>query len=380
MKKILGLVAFVGLAFLAWAKFGDRVVGTEGGAAGDSEEAEVYVVESGHVAAVLKETGTIRARETVAVKSKVPGRVRSVSVAEGDRVEQGQVVAILEPDAQVALNLSQKRMEVRRLWLELSQRERNWWRQERLNGEGLTSAMVAEETERDWRLAETLYLQAKASLNLLEREANQPETKDAEELLGESSAISHFRILAPTKGVVSRVAVEPGELATSGTSSLDPKGALLMEIVDESVLQVSVDVNQIDVSKLAEGMTAELSLPSRSEETFPARVMRIAIVPNSEVTQLVVYPVTLELEERPDGLRLGMSVDVNLTLASADDVLRIPVLAFAEKESTTLVRVKVGLATFEDREVTIGVRGDQYVEVSHGLEAKDLILARHPDA
>ena len=80
--------------------------------------ARTHTVARGPVQLALKETGVVQPRQTVAVKSKVSGRIREVLVAEGDAVTAGQLVAVVEPDAQASVTLSQRRMELRRLALE----------------------------------------------------------------------------------------------------------------------------------------------------------------------------------------------------------------------------------------------------------------------
>src|SRR5258706_640363 len=151
--------------------------GFRAGAAGSAASRDVHVVSEGPVELTLKETGVVKPRQSVAVKSKVSGKVRQVLVAEGEPVRAGQLVAVVEPDAQASLTLSEKRMELRRLRLDLDQKERQYRRQVRLTSEGLVPKQIAAEAERDFRTTQNWFRQPKAALNLLEREANQPVTR-----------------------------------------------------------------------------------------------------------------------------------------------------------------------------------------------------------
>ena len=118
---ILGI--FLGGGALGWR----RLTGPDPGAG----EPESYTVAAGPVELALKEMGVVQPRQTVAVKSKVSGKILELKVAEGEKVKIGQLVAVVEPDSSALLTLSQHRLELRRLKIDLDQREREWRRQRR---------------------------------------------------------------------------------------------------------------------------------------------------------------------------------------------------------------------------------------------------------
>lgn len=344
---------------------------------------ETHVVDEGPVTVLIKEIGVVRPRQSVAVKSKVSGKVREVLVAEGDSVREGQLLAVVDPDAQASLTLSQKRLELRRLKVDLDQKEREWKRQGRLSAEGLVAPKESEEAERDFQMAQNFFLQAKTALNLLEKEANQSLTADDELSLVEPGGVTDYRIVSPLTGIVSSVRVKPGEMATSGTTGFSQEGALLMEISDQRQLEVVVNINEIDIPKVRPGMPAKVTLAARPGTPMDAKVDRVAVAPlvetaeGSDAGKVIVYPVSLTLPERPAELRQGMTATVDLTLTERLQVVRIPVLAFAEKEGKPLVRVREG-AVFSDREVTLGLKSERFVEVTSGLKPREVIAARYP--
>src|SRR5258706_7592078 len=79
------------------------------GAAGSAASPDVHVVSEGPVELTLKETGVVKPRQSVAVKSKVSGKVRQGLVGGGEPGRAGQLVAVVEPGAQAPLPPSQKR-------------------------------------------------------------------------------------------------------------------------------------------------------------------------------------------------------------------------------------------------------------------------------
>lgn len=352
----------------------------------DQSGTETVVVDTGPVSVLIKETGVVRPRQSVAVKSKVSGKVREVLVAEGDVVREGQLLAVVDPDAQASLTLSQQRLDLRRLKVELDQKERAWKRQTQLAKEGLVSAQLAEEAERDFRVAQNLFLQARTALNLLETEANQKLTADEVMSDAEPGGVTDYRILAPLSGIVSSVKVKPGEMATSGTTGFSQEGALLMEISDQRQLEVVINVNEIDVPKIRPGMTASVTLAARPGEPMAATVDRVAVAPLAESPstpdsgKVTVFPVSLRLPDRPAELRQGMSASVDIKREERLSVVRIPVLAFTEKDGKAFVRI-VGTGDPKapvDREITLGLKGERFVEVTAGLKAGEVIVARYP--
>jgi len=355
-------------------------------AAPDAAGTETVVVDTGPVSVLIKETGVVCPRQSVAVKSKVSGKVREVLVEEGDLVREGQLLAVVDPDAQASLTLSQQRLDLRRLKVELDQKERAWKRQAQLSKEGLVSAQLAEEAERDYRVAQNLFLQARTALNLLETEANQKLTADEGLSDAEPGGVTDYRILAPLSGVVSSVKVKPGEMATSGTTGFSQEGALLMEISDQRQLEVVVNVNEIDVPKLKPGMPAKVRLAAAPGTPIDAIVDRVAVAPlveagsTPDAGKVVVFPVSLRLPQRPAELRQGMSASVDITREERLTVVRIPVLAFTEKDGKSFVRIggTVDSKVPADREVTLGLKGDRFVEVTAGLKVGDVILSRYP--
>lgn len=354
-------------------------------ASAGKDDVAVHVVDVGPVEVLLKETGVVRPRQSVAVKSKVSGKVREIRVAEGEAVKAGQLVAVVEPDSQASLTLSEKRLELRRQKLDMDQKERAYRRQQRLAKEGLAPDQTMEEAERDFRTSQNLFYQAKTGLNLLEREANQPETKETDAANPDPGSLTEFRILAPISGIVASVKLKPGELATSGTTGLSQEGALIMEISDQSQLEVAVNLNEIDVPKVKPGMPAKVTLAARPGKPIAAVVDRVGVAPfidparAADPSKVVVYQVALKLPERPEELRQGMTANVDLTLESRPSVTRIPILAFGERDGKTLVRRKTA-SGFGDVAVTLGLKGDRFVEVASGLAPKDVIAARWPAA
>ena len=88
----LAAIAAVLLAVLGWFVFG-----RDTGIAVRTAEAMAIGNGAGGSASVLDATGYVVARRMATVSAKIPGKVREVLIEEGQRVEEGQVIATLDP-------------------------------------------------------------------------------------------------------------------------------------------------------------------------------------------------------------------------------------------------------------------------------------------
>ena len=155
---------------------------------------------------------------------------------------------------------------------------------------------------------------------------------------------------------------------TSNTSS----GTAFVVIANLDKLVVTANYAEADVVDLKVGQTATVTPNAQSDQTFNAKVTSIS--PTATVTSNVVtYPVTLTLDDTGTGLRDGQTVSAKVLVDQADNVLRLPassVRGTGERGTVTLVKSGV------QQTVTVGVglRGDQYLEITSGLSAGDQVV------
>lgn len=137
------------------------------------------------------------------------------------------------------------------------------------------------------------------------------------------------QIKSPITGVVTKKLLKEGELATglSGFSA----GTPILRIEDRTALRVLLNVNEIDVAKMTEGMSAKVSVDALPGEVFTGTVKRIA--PTSLGTSdgaavgqntVVKYEVEILLAKAESRLRSGMSAKCTLDVVRRTDVLVVP--------------------------------------------------------
>jgi multidrug efflux pump subunit AcrA (membrane-fusion protein) len=129
------------------------------------------------------------------------------------------------------------------------------------------------------------------------------------------------------------------------------------------------------VTELKEGTKASVSLDAYPDKIFLGRIRKIHFSPNTS-SGSPAYPVEIEFSDLDNGdlrLRLQMEGEAEIIVASANDVLLLPLEAVrGEKERWVYVLDKQGRQ--HKRKIKVGVEGEDAVEVIEGLSEGEKIL------
>ena len=202
-------------------------------------------------------TGRLEAASLVEVRPRVGGYVESVHFEEGGRVEQGQLLFLIDPrpfEAEVA-RLSAER-ERARAELEVARSYRD--RAERLLAQKATSREEFERLAADAAVAEAMLASVEAALEAAQLD------------------LSYTRVTAPISGRVSRALVKPGNLVDSAT--------LLTTVVTDDPIHAYFDIDEhtyLELIRGADGDPAGLTalVGLANEEGYP-HVARLDFVDN----------------------------------------------------------------------------------------------------
>jgi len=171
---------------------------------------------------------------------------------------------------------------------------------------------------------------------------------------------------APFIGVITEVWARPGQAI--------PAGSDLVLLTDPTQAEVRVTVIEEDLSLVRAGLSAELFFDARPELTVAGSVSRI--VPQRVAGEArPLYYVYIELDDPlPEGVVPGMTVDASIIVAQEEDVLRLPrALVSVRLDGTALVEVWHDEQR-ESRTIQVGLRGDVYITVQSGLSAGDQVV------
>ena len=251
---------------------------------------------------VLDASGYVVARRQTTVSSKVTGKVVEVFVEEGMRVEQDQVVAVLDDTTQQAqLSLAKAQAEASRAALqEIDARLRNA-RLERdrlrdLAKRGLTSTASVDAAEATFDELAARLKTGRENVKVAER--NVAVAQDA---------LSNMTIKAPFAGMVVSKNAQPGEMISPVSAGGGFTRTGICTIIDTESLEIEVDVNEAYIQRVQPGQRVSATLDAYAEWRIPAEV--IAIIPTAD-RQKATVKVRIALLERDERVLRDMGVKV----------------------------------------------------------------------
>ena len=141
-------------------------------------------------------------------------------------------------------------------------------------------------------------------------------------------------------------------------------GEMLYQIADLSSVWVLADVFERDIALVKPGQKVRLAISAYPEKSFAGTIAYIYPRLTAETRTI---PVRIELANPGGLLKPAMYASVELAVGAADRVLTVPVSAVIDSGTRQIVLVEKGAGRFEPREVKLGARSDDYVEVREGI-------------
>lgn len=368
--KIVLIVTILGIGWFAYS----RIV-TER----QQPQFQTARVEKGTIVSTVSASGSVLTANIVNVTTQASGLVKAVYVKDGDKIKAGQKIAEITLDKEG----QQKNSSAWSSYLSA----KNNLESAKANLYTLQSAMFAAnqkfmndavarglatddptyiQQNADWLAAEAKYKnqqavieQAKASLNSawLSYQSTSP------------------IVTAPIAGTVSNVGVIPGMVLTSQATSTNQTTASSQRV---AVIQneinpiISVNITEIDVSKVKIGQKVIVTLDSLPDKTFTGKVVtvdRIGTISNNVTS----YPSLIQLDTTSSEILPNMAATANIILETKSDVLLVPSAAIQTQAGQSFVRV---LRNGHEQQipVEIGLQGDTQTEVISGLSEGDEVI------
>lgn len=231
--------------------------------------------------AVLEGSGYVVARRQATVSAKSTGKLQQVFIEEGMEVEQGQILAQLEPvnvSAQLQLARAQVQSATLRLnetQVELAQAERDLTRNQELNARKLSSQQALDDAR-----SRVAALSARVKAGRGEISVSQAS------LAVYQQELDDLTVRAPFSGTVVAKAAQPGEIVSPISAGGGFTRTGIGTIVDMSSLEVEIDVSESNIQKVLADQRAEIFLNAYADEAIPGKV--IAIIPTADRSKATV--------------------------------------------------------------------------------------------
>jgi HlyD family secretion protein len=364
MKKkwILISLAILVVLLIVLAKAG--VFGKDEGLKVTAEKAEKRTIIE-----VVNASGKIYPEIEVKVSPDISGEITELTVAEGDTVKKGQLLAriyadvyniqrsqaasgVAQSEAQVGVQqaqVSNSQAALGALQAQQEQAERTYNMQKKLYDDKVISAS-------EFNVADAAYKTSKANYNAAVQGINgvragvqsaRANVQTAQASLQKANTdLGRTSIIAPTDGVVSLLNVKKGEKVAGNSFNV---GTEMLRIANMDKIEVRVDVGENDVPKVKLGDSALVSVDAYSNRKFKGIVTKIASSNNgaasqlgaatsNDVTQYKVY-VRILKESYVDLLgkgsfpfRPGMSANADIQTKTQVNVISVPINAVTTRD------------------------------------------------
>ena len=232
---------------------------------------------------------------------------------------------------------------------------------------GDVSRIVADEGTRVSNGSTIIALESSSVRNSVSAAADS--VKDAQlSLESQYDNLDDFTIKSPIDGTIISKDQKAGDTIDSNTK--------LCTIYDLSYLKITMNVDELDISKVSVGQKVQITADAVSGQTFEGKVTSVNLA-GTTTNGVTTYPVEVQITDYGD-LLPGMNVDTYIVVNEVKDVLGVPAAAISRGNR---VLVQTGNKSddtsipsgYEYVEVETGVSSDDFVEIKSGINEGDSV-------
>ncbi len=371
-------------------------------------------------------SGKIYPEVEVKISPDISGEITELTVAEGDSVHRGQVLAriyadiyALQRDAAASrLNQSSATVDNGKASLDalkanLDLAQQNYDRNKKLFDDKVISRAEFEQFETTLRSSKANYNAAQQNIKGLQAVVSSSMT----DLNKANKDLGRTVLVAPMDGVISSLKVKKGERVAGNSFNI---GTEMMTVADMSTLEVRVDVGENDIVKINIGDSADVEVDAYNNRKFKGVVTKIASstktagalsssndVTNYEVRIRLFKDSYADLAGNRFPFRPGMNASADIKTRRIDNVLSVAITAVNARvkgsdknmedkkkedndKNAANDGVTVDTGTSDELEevvfvlqpdgtvkkfvVTTGIQDINYIEVRSGLKAGDEVI------
>jgi RND family efflux transporter MFP subunit len=332
----------------------------------------------GYIANQLTVAGIFQPFQEIDVHGKVSGYIRHIYVDIGDRVRQGQTIAVLEvPEltAEVAgaqAGIAQAQQNIARLGNEVASEEANYaavhanYSRLKRASDQQPGLVAAQELDDALARDRTAAAEVDAAKSAVAAAQGQLGVNRAENLRV-SSMEQYATITAPYNGVVTMRYADTGSLIPAGTA--EGLNQAVVRLAQSDVLRLRMPIPERDVPDVHIGSVVMVHVQATGQQ-FPATIVRFTRdVSNSTRTMLTEVDV-----KNPDlALTPGMYATVTFNLKEKNAALLVPASAVIQGDQPAVMLVDSNNRV-ETRQVVLGIAGSNSQEVTSGLQPGDRVI------
>lgn len=324
-----------------------------------------HQIEAGTLVAEVMGTGTLEARVKSTISPKIAGRIHEILADQGDQVSAGKLLFTLD-DAELKQQV------------EIAQASTALWKAslDRLHADHDQAKAVLDKAKNDYERVHKLLAKkvvtdeegdkAVESLRIAEAglsraiaatlEGNKQITTAERTQAYHEARLADTRVLAPFDGLVVKRYRDPGDIGVPGSP--------ILLLVSTAEIWVSAWVDETEMSRLRTDQTARVAFRSESSHTYHGKVSRLGREADRETREFVVDVRVVTL---PENWAVGQRAEVYIEVDRRNAVPLLPAKFISWHETTPGVFVRSGSRS-SWREVKLGLKGAEHVEITDGIE------------
>lgn len=304
------------------------------------ETIKTGVVERGNLVETISATGALSAVNNVDISSKITGRIVEVLVEENQHVNAGDILVRLDDTALMAT--------MRQMKAKLDNAEANYNRYQKLVESGAISRSEFDNVYADYLVAKTNYEKA-------------------------ASDVQDTVITTPIDGYIIGEPTPVGQTISSGIS--EPQVIMSVATLDD--MQIEAMVDESDIGQVKVGQKVNFAVDAYPNETFTGKVRLISRKAETS-NNVIYYKVYVDVDDSKGKLLPTMTARADFVIASAEDVLMVPLNCIYVEGKRRFVKV-YNTKTKESREVDVklGLSNDSEIVVkTDALQPGEVLLVR----
>ena len=186
-------------------------------------------------------------------------------------------------------------------------------------------------------------------------------------------AMNNYTVTSPISGTIIEKNAKAGDALTTGSD--------LCTIYDLSYLEMTLNVDELQVSNVSVGQSVQVTADAVPDKTYTGTVTRVSMKGSSN-GGTTTYPVTVRINET-EGLRPGMNANAEIVVAEAKNTLAVPNAAIVHggyvlvtKDSPSAANADPDMAAPEGYvyvPVKTGVSDDDYTQIVSGITGNDTV-------
>lgn len=334
------------------------------------------------ISQTIEAVGKVYAKDQVDVGAQVSGQIIKLYVDVGSHVKQGDLIAQIDKDKQqndlditkAQLESAKANLESKKVALEIASKQ--YQREQKLYAAKASSLENLE-------MQKNNYYSLKASVAELNAQVIQLEIT----LKNAKKDLDYTTITAPIDGVVINVAVDEGQTVNANQNT-----PTIVRIANLDEMEIKMEIAEADVNKIKIGTELEFSLLNDPQKTYRASIASIDPADtevsdssssysssSSSSSNAIYYYAKFYVQNKDNFLRIGMSIQNEIVIASVKDVIAVPTYAIKNDAKGYYVEILQNQKAVK-KYVKFGIKDSINTQILEGVdENEELIISSSAD-